>query len=102
MTDPVGETALKTAHDEDQIDEQDREAGNGDSKHDEEDEEQSFLNPSRWWLASTAFPLLAGTFGPMASAFNICALVETWRMDIPPGLGPNVEGLGTRVEDPKW
>ena len=32
----------------------------------ERDEEQGYLDPSRWWLASTAFPLLAGTFGPMA------------------------------------
>ena len=32
----------------------------------ERDKEQSFLDPSRWWFASTAFPLLAGTFGPMA------------------------------------
>lgn len=32
----------------------------------EREDEQTFLNPSRWWFASTAFPLLAGTFGPMA------------------------------------
>ena len=32
----------------------------------EREDEQAFLNPSRWWFASTAFPLLAGTFGPMA------------------------------------
>lgn len=34
--------------------------------HFEHDEEQAFLDPSRWWFASTAFPLIAGTFGPMA------------------------------------
>jgi potassium channel subfamily K len=54
---------------------------------------------SRWWFASTACPLIAGTFGPMANAFSICALVETWRVHIPPGLD---EGHGERVEDPKW
>ena len=33
----------------------------------EREEEQAYLDPSRWWFASTAFPLLAGTFGPMAT-----------------------------------
>lgn len=54
---------------------------------------------SRWWFASTACPLLAGTFGPMASAFSICALVETWRVYIPPD---GTEEHGERIEDPKW
>ncbi|KAF6222885.1 hypothetical protein HO133_000936 [Letharia lupina] len=67
----------------------------------EQEVEQSFLDPSRWWFASTAFPLLAGTFGPMATAFNICALIEHWRVEIPPGLGAN-ESHGIDVRDPKW
>lgn len=67
----------------------------------EREEEQAFLKPSRWWFASTAFPLLAGTFGPMASAFNLCALVENWRVNIPPGFGAN-EAHGINVPDPKW
>lgn len=67
----------------------------------EREDEQTFLNPSRWWFASTAFPLLAGTFGPMATAFNICALIEHWRVSIPPGLGAN-ESHGDDVRDPKW
>lgn len=82
---------------------------------------------SRWWLASTAFPLLAvsflgrrqgvlsgylaihqyrladivvkGTFGPMASAFSVCALVENWRVMIPPG---GTESNGVEEKDPKW
>ncbi|KAF2476405.1 voltage-gated potassium channel [Lindgomyces ingoldianus] len=62
-------------------------------------EEQDFLDPSRWWFASTACPLIAGTFGPMANAFSICALVENWRVYIPPGLD---EGHGNAIEDPKW
>jgi potassium channel subfamily K len=54
---------------------------------------------SRWWFASTACPLIAGTFGPMANAFSICALPEKWRVYIPPGAD---EGHGTKVQDPKW
>jgi potassium channel subfamily K, other eukaryote len=38
---------------------------------DEEEEEQSYLIPARWWYASTASPLAAGTFGPIASAFSM-------------------------------
>ena len=37
----------------------------------------------------------------MATAFNICALVEHWRVEIPPGLGAN-ESHGIDVRDPKW
>lgn len=80
-----------------------------------EEEEQEFLKPgyarrcssmvqltdlcSRWWFASTACPLIAGTFGPMANAFSICALPEKWRVYIPPG---SDEGHGRTVQDPKW
>ncbi|EXJ89409.1 hypothetical protein A1O3_02476 [Capronia epimyces CBS 606.96] len=66
---------------------------------DEEEEERSFLTPARWWYASTAFPLVAGTFGPMASAFSICALVENWRVKIPPG---GSEEHGIDIKDPSW
>ncbi|KAL9027018.1 MAG: hypothetical protein Q9196_004404 [Gyalolechia fulgens] len=72
---------------------------------DEEDfqkeDEQAFLDPSRWWFASTAFPLLAGTFGPMASAFSVCALVENWRVIVPHGPGGN-EAHGIDIKDPEW
>ena len=37
----------------------------------------------------------------MASAFNICALIEHWRVEIPPGFGAN-ESHGDDVRDPKW
>ncbi|CAG8028911.1 unnamed protein product [Penicillium salamii] len=50
---------------------------------------------ARWWLASTAYPLMAGTFGPMASAFNICSLSQPWRMDL-------TSGGGLDIPDPKW
>ncbi|KAL1648335.1 hypothetical protein SLS58_002088 [Diplodia intermedia] len=64
-----------------------------------EEEEQDFLDPSRWWFASTACPLIAGTFGPLANAFSICALVEKWRVYIPPGMD---ETVGEPVQDPSW
>ena len=53
---------------------------------------------SRWWFASTGFPLTAGTFGPMASAFSICALVQDWRVVMP----GETEGIGDKVKDPQW
>ena len=40
-----------------------------------------------------------GTFGPMASAFSVCALVENWRVMIPPG---GTESNGVEEKDPKW
>jgi potassium channel subfamily K len=57
------------------------------------------LSFSRWWFASTAFPLIAGTFGPMANAFSICALVQPWREYIPPG---SSEAQGDYISDPHW
>lgn len=68
-------------------------------KKEEEDGVKSFLLPARWWYASTAFPLLAGTFGPMANAFSVCALVQNWRVEIPAG---GAEGHGIEIKDPKW
>ncbi|KAJ6031395.1 hypothetical protein N7540_002127 [Penicillium herquei] len=50
----------------------------------------------RWWLASTAYPLAAGTFGPMASAFNVCCLAQPWRME------PDADDGYLDVTDPKW
>lgn len=35
----------------------------------------------------------------MASAFSICALVENWRVTIPPG---GSEANGVDVKDPRW
>ncbi|PGH03671.1 hypothetical protein GX51_03935 [Blastomyces parvus] len=66
--------------------------------NDPEDDEECPLE-TRWWLASTAFPLLAGTFGPTANAFSICSLVERWRVKIP--LGGSLEDA-VPVPDPKW
>jgi len=65
----------------------------------EDGDEKNVLLPAKWWYASTVFPLVAGTFGPMASAFNICALVENWRVDVPKG---GMEGHGIKIKDPSW
>jgi hypothetical protein len=59
----------------------------------------SFTMPTKWWYASTAFPLITGTFGPMANAFSICALVENWRIAIPQG---EPDSAGTDIPDPTW
>ncbi|RYC80956.1 hypothetical protein BFJ63_vAg16156 [Fusarium oxysporum f. sp. narcissi] len=55
--------------------------------------------PSRWWFLSTAFPMIAGTLGPVASAFSICSLVAPWRQSLIPG--GNVEDA-VDVPDPSW
>ncbi|KAF2197751.1 potassium channel-like protein [Delitschia confertaspora ATCC 74209] len=64
-----------------------------------EEEEKDYLDPSRWWFASTACPLIAGTFGPMANAFSLCAVVENWRVYIPPFQD---EGHAENIDDPQW
>ncbi|KAI0142860.1 voltage-gated potassium channel [Xylariaceae sp. FL1272] len=57
------------------------------------------LDPTRWWLASSAFPMIAGTLGPVASAFSICALINNWRQYIPPGANVTTAVF---VDDPYW
>ncbi|EOA81620.1 uncharacterized protein SETTUDRAFT_123527 [Exserohilum turcica Et28A] len=64
-----------------------------------EDEQAEREERHRWWFASTASPLIAGTFGPIANGMSICALVEKWRVYIPPG---SDEAHGTKIEDPRW
>ncbi|KAK5106026.1 hypothetical protein LTS08_000142 [Lithohypha guttulata] len=64
-----------------------------------ESEDVSRSMPTRWWYASTAFPLIAGTFGPMANAFSVNALVENWRVSVPPG---GTEQHGIDLKDPRW
>ncbi|KAJ6114940.1 hypothetical protein N7486_000718 [Penicillium sp. IBT 16267x] len=66
-----------------------------------DDKKSSQPDPSsplaaRWWLASTIYPLAAGTFGPMASAFNVCCLAQPWRMM------PDDQNGYLNVADPKW
>jgi potassium channel subfamily K len=59
------------------------------------------FEPGRWWFASTAGPLLVCTVGPIASGFNICALVVPWR-----SLDSITSEEGRRhrshVDDPGW
>lgn len=62
-------------------------------------EEEAYLDPSRWWFASSAFPMIAGTLGPVASAFSICALVRPWRQHFPPGSDIDKAEF---IDDPIW
>lgn len=61
--------------------------------------DQAHLDPSRWWFASSAFPMIAGTLGPVASAFSICALVRPWRQKFPPGSDLDKASF---IADPIW
>ncbi|KAK0641039.1 hypothetical protein B0T16DRAFT_430968 [Cercophora newfieldiana] len=67
--------------------------------HDHDQHEQPHLNPSRWWFASSAFPLVAATLGPVASSFSICALVKPWRQYYPPNT--DIDNAAY-VPDPAW
>jgi len=60
-----------------------------------DEEETDSPAPVTWGYASTVFPLLAGTFGPMANAFSICALAENWRVGEPnAGENNDIQGSG--------
>ncbi|ORY62546.1 uncharacterized protein BCR38DRAFT_467141 [Pseudomassariella vexata] len=61
--------------------------------------DQIHVDPSRWWFASSAFPMIAGTLGPVASAFSICALVRPWRQHIQPG---STITQADFITDPIW
>jgi potassium channel subfamily K len=62
---------------------------------------EGYYVPIYIWCASIVFPLCAGCFGPMASAFGICALAETWRVE---NVTKAADGMrvGTDIEDPEW
>jgi len=96
LDEPIGNASSQVRH---KYESEGNEDENDNDNMDEEEEEVNFLLPARWWYASTAFPLVAGTFGPMANAFSICALVENWRVEIPPG---GTEQHGIDLKDPKW
>ncbi|KAF8851519.1 voltage-gated potassium channel [Acephala macrosclerotiorum] len=51
------------------------------------------------WFAITAFPLFAGTFGPIASALNICALAQPWRCEYARGA---TQTDFKDIPDPAW
>ncbi|KAJ3575501.1 hypothetical protein NP233_g1050 [Leucocoprinus birnbaumii] len=63
------------------------------SEDEELEEEEEYYQPTLWWFTSVAFPLIAGTFGPIANLFSICGLVQTWRV---------TKQSGARVGDPAW
>ncbi|XWX01943.1 hypothetical protein V2A60_009975 [Cordyceps javanica] len=75
--------------------------GSGDPPraHVDEPNEEENLNHTRWWLVASAFPMIAGTLGPVASAFSICALGRPWRQYMPPGTDFQ---SAVSVNDPPW
>ncbi|KAH0382543.1 voltage-gated potassium channel, partial [Aureobasidium melanogenum] len=99
MSDPLDEP-IKQAADELDLGSPER-RGQNSKRRDSGDlgEERDYTNPNRYWFESTACPLIAGTFGPMASAFSICALSSSWRVYIPSGGTVN---NSTTIDDPKW
>ena len=61
--------------------------------------------PSDWWFASTAIPLIAATFAPMANVLSIAALVVYWRNKIPAEYAHdpyNYQAMSVGLQDPKW
>ncbi|KAH7393757.1 potassium channel-like protein [Cadophora sp. MPI-SDFR-AT-0126] len=65
-------------------------------KNRKEETEAAQQGPSRWWFP---YPLIAGTFGPIASAFSVCALTVPWRFNT---LGKEAKENGNYIDDPKW
>lgn len=61
--------------------------------------DEAHLDPSRYWFASSAFPMIAATLGPVASAFSVCALVRPWRQVFPPGSDLDKAQF---IDDPVW
>ena len=57
--------------------------------------------PQDWWFASTAIPLLAATFGPLANVMSIAALITRWRNNYDLD-NPGVDALSVGTPDPEW
>jgi potassium channel subfamily K len=62
---------------------------------------EGYFVPIYIWCASIIFPLCAGSFGPMASAFGVCAMAGSWRVDNVTKAADNML-VGTEIKDPKW
>ena len=59
--------------------------------------------PTDWWFASTAIPLIAATFAPMANLLSIAALVVYWRNDVEDFEEPLLrEATSKGYPDPDW
>lgn len=65
----------------------------------EEELVRDYNAPITWYFIATLFPLIAGTFGPMASAFNVCAVAIDWRLVID---SDSSEAEGQHIADPTW
>ncbi len=55
-----------------------------------------------WWFASTAIPLIAATFAPMANVMSIAALVTSWRSDLQGQSGASAQANSIGIPDPRW
>ncbi|RVX70975.1 hypothetical protein B0A52_06133 [Exophiala mesophila] len=59
--------------------------------------------PTNWWFASTAIPLIAATFAPMANLMSIAALVVPWRNNVVDFDDPALyQSTSVGFPDPKW
>ncbi|KAF4548584.1 Ion channel-like protein 2 [Elsinoe fawcettii] len=99
MNDPGTDKAISEAVKERNLNAQPGQADIDSDRAKKERQERDYRDPSLWWFASTGCPLIAGTFGPLANAFSVCALVRGWRVFIPDG---QTEATGTRIADPAW
>jgi potassium channel subfamily K, other eukaryote len=65
-------------------------------------------DPSDWWFASTAIPLIVATFAPMANVLSIAALVVSWRnnlvaeVDGVPTTSATAPDASIGYPDPHW
>lgn len=59
--------------------------------------------PTDWWFASTAIPLIAATFAPMANLLSIGALVVSWRNNVvEPDNTLYYQATSVGYPDPAW
>ena len=55
-----------------------------------------------WWFASTAIPLVAATFAPMANLLSIAALVVSWRNNLTTDDPATRQETSEPYPDPQW
>lgn len=58
--------------------------------------------PTDWWFASTAIPLVAATFAPMANLLSIAALVVPWRNHTITDEALTRQSTSVGYPDPQW
>lgn len=59
-------------------------------------------DPTSWWFASTAIPLIVATFAPMANMLSIAALVVSWRGTITQDTPALMYSTARPIPDPHW